>query len=266
MTSQLLQLLNSPAYLAALLAVLGLIVGSFLNVVIWRLNAPLLAGGQDGGNLYKPRSYCPQCRNQLLWWQLIPLLSFIWLRARCYYCKQSISWQYPLVELATAIIFAALGWFMPAGINLLLWLAFSCWGLALCVSDWRWMLLPDSLSLSLLWYGLLINSLGLWSNLHGAVYGAAVGFALFWSVNALYKLIRKRDGMGGGDQKLLAALGACFGLQAVWPIVLIASVAGCLQALCGYLIRRQVQRAQVVIFGPWLIIAAVIYQLFLYWF
>ena len=247
-----------PLYSAAALLVLGLIVGSFLNVVIWRTNAPLL-GQVNIGTLWSPRSYCPLCRQRLVWWQLLPLLSFLILRGHCHGCKQPISWQYPLIEALSAALFVAIGWYFAFSPNLelLFWLVFASLALALCVSDWRWTLLPDHLTLSLLWIGLLTNSLEVFTSLSSAVYGAAVGFCLLWSVNALYKLIRKREGMGGGDQKLLAALGACFGLEAVWPTLLFAALGGCAQALAIYLVSR---RAPIVIFGPWLLAAAVLYH------
>ena len=248
-------LLLSPLQLLVAAGVVGLILGSFLNVVIWRLNAPLL-GLSASGNLYAPRSYCPNCRHSLRWWQLIPLVSFVGLRGRCRYCRAPISWQYPLVELASAVVCIGLAWYWGWSLELGIWSLFALWALALCVSDWRWMLLPDHLTLSLLWFGLLLNSFGVWTSLTSAVHGAALGFGLLWAVNALYKLLRGREGMGGGDQKLLAALGACFGLPAIWPIILLASLGGCLQALAQYLITRKVP---IVIFGPWLIIAAIAY-------
>ena len=255
-------LLASPLYLSFSLGVIGLLLGSFVNVVIWRLSAPLL-GAPDSGNLYSPGSYCPNCRQSLRWWQLIPLFSFALLRGRCNYCKAKIAWQYPLVELAAALLLGGIGWFMGWRWELLLWSAFALWALALCVSDWRWMLLPDYLTLSLLWFGLLVNSLGVWTQLVSAVYGAALGFSLLWAINSLYKLLRGREGMGGGDQKLLAALGACFGLQAIWPIILLASLGGCAQALAQYALTRKVP---IIVFGPWLIIAAVAYwHLRSYW-
>ena len=187
----------------------------------------------------------------------MPLASFVALRGHCASCKAPISWQYPLVEAASALTVGVVTWIWGPTVHALVWLCFLLVSLTLCVSDIRWLLLPDRLTLALVWFGLMANSFQVWVPLTSAVWGAAVGYVLLWSVNALYWVLRRRDGMGGGDQKLFAALGACFGLDSLWPTLLLASFSGAIAALMYRAIKG---RVPVVIFGPWLLAAALAWQ------
>ncbi len=254
------------AHPAATAAVLGLLVGSFLNVVILRL-PPRLAHGwrQDARevlnlapvdepappNLVTRGSHCPACGHALSWWENIPLLSWIALRGRCRACGTSISLQYPLVEAATAIasglVAAQFGFGWETAIALL-----ATWCLvALTVIDLRTQLLPDQLTLPLLWLGLLAAAGGLFQTPSDAIIGAAAGYLALWSVYWLFKLLTGKEGMGYGDFKLLGALGAFCGVSGLLPIILLSSVFG---AVIGsiFLAVRGRERGTPIPFGPFL--------------
>jgi len=261
-------------------AVLGLLVGSFLNVVIHRLPRmmerqwlqdmadwqrqtdgvaldaqPTAAAppAQATFNLARPASHCPACLHTLRWHENIPVLSFVFLRGRCSACGAAISWRYPLVELATAALFSVCllrwGW-SPAG---WLWCGFSATLLALACIDLDTQLLPDDLTLPLLWAGLAAAALG-WNpgvGLEQALWGAIAGYLSLWLVYQAFKLVTGKEGMGHGDFKLLAALGAWFGLQMLLPLVLMASLSGALLGL-GQRAMGRLQPGQAMAFGPYL--------------
>ncbi len=261
-----------PAEGAALAGVFGLIIGSFLNVVIHRLPKMLEQQwadecahytAQEAGTtpaapsaprvtLSQPRSACPACGHAIRWYENIPVFSYLALRGRCSTCKTRISPRYPLVELATATLFAFCAWrwgITPAG---------AAWGLfcavivTLACIDWDTTLLPDDLTLPLLWAGLLASALQ-WTPvpLFSAVMGAAAGYLSLWSVYWGFKLATGKEGMGYGDFKLFAALGAWFGWQALVPIILIASVIG---AIVGIALKLTsgLREGGYVPFGPFL--------------
>lgn len=261
---------------AALGGVLGLLIGSFLNVVIHRLprimeqqwadecrqhaEEQALAAGQAlaplaGGeriSLSAPRSRCPHCGHAIRWYENVPVLSYLALRGRCAGCKAGISARYPLVELTTAALFAfCLGqWgISPTG---LVWCGFSAALLTLALIDWDTTLLPDDITLPLLWAGLIAAALR-WTDvpLADAVWGAAAGYLSLWLVFWGFKLATGKDGMGYGDFKLFAALGAWFGWQALVPIILAASVIG---AIIGIVMkfRSQLRAGGYIPFGPFL--------------
>lgn len=221
----------------------GAIIGSFLNVVILRLPPRLEWGwrsqarevlGEDGGDsddkppigLVWESSRCPSCSTPIKPWDNIPLLGFALLRGRCRSCKASISWQYPLVELFTAIAFALcvvqFGWSAQAA------LAIICTAFLIAGSgiDARTTLLPDVITLPLLWLGLLINTQGVFATPVDAIIGAAAGYLALWSVFWIFKLLTGKEGMGYGDFKLLGALGAWMGWQSLLGIILLSSVVG----------------------------------------
>jgi len=241
-----------------LAALLGLVSGSFLNVLIHRL--PLMIARECGRDAARfdiawPPSHCPRCRAQLSWRENIPLLSWLMQNGRCRHCQQHIAWHYPLVELAAAALVVLAVWLPYPGNLTLPWHVLLLWGLlALAVIDLKTQLLPDALTLSLLWLGLLVNLDGALTPLADAVIGAAVGYASLWLIRAVHMQIRSVEGMGLGDAKLLAALGAWMGWTVLPLIVLIASLAGTLVGLALIVVRRGAWQAQLP-FGQWLALA-----------
>ena len=214
------------------LALVGLCIGSFLNVVIHRLPQMLDRGWKaecadmlgvkvdlpPEMTLSTPRSRCPSCGHAIAWYENIPVLSYLWLRGKCSACKTPISARYPFFEVLTAAIFAALAWRFGAQPTTLLWCAFAAVLVALAGIDWDTTLLPDGLTLPLLWGGLVAAALGLTTSLSSAVWGAVAGYLSLWSVYWLFKLATGKEGMGYGDFKLLAALGAWLGASMVLPV------------------------------------------------
>lgn len=273
---------SSALYLVVTL--LGLLVGSFLNVVIHRL--PLMLqrdwqqecaelNGQPPAelppfNLCTPRSRCPHCQHQLSAFDNIPLLSWCWLRGRCRYCRAGISTRYPLVELAAAALAALALWRFGASPQLLAALLFSWMLLCMTLIDIDHLLLPDSLTLPLLWLGLLLNINELFVSLSSAVLGAAIGYGILWSLFWLFKLATGKEGMGYGDFKLLAAIGAWFGWQALLPVLLLASLVGSVLGL-ALMASKRLGEDRVLPFGPALALAGWVYLLWgtqltqLYW-
>jgi len=266
----------------------GLLSGSFLNVLIHRW--PLMLAAESGGpqgtgrshplNLAWPRSHCPRCHTPLTVWQLIPVLSFVWLGGRCGHCRHPIAWRYPVVELLN------MAWWLWCGLALPAWLAalpqpaalagvpsgltwgpslaWSLWGstvLALAWIDWDSTWLPDGLTQPLAWGGLVAAGLG-WSGLPltQALAGAVLGYLSLWSVATVFHWVTRQEGMGGGDFKLLAALGAWCGPMLLIPLVLMASVLGLLVGLV-LRARGQLREGRYIPFGPFLIGAAVALRL-----
>ena len=254
--------MTNPFIDIAFMALLGLAIGSFLNVLIHRL--PIMieqswtepaSPGEPAFNLAFPASHCPDCRHPIAWHDNLPLLSFVMLHGRCRHCHTSISWQYPLVELFTALLFA---WSLlthadwPAA---LAWSGFAAALLALAVIDARTRWLPDAITQPLTWGGLIAAAMG-WTavSLPDALGGAVAGYLCLWLVYWGFRLATGREGMGHGDFKLLAALGAWFGWPQLWALVLIASVTGVLGA--GVLAWRQRLPAnRQIAFGPFLALA-----------
>lgn len=262
-------LANNTAALAAVLVVFSLLVGSFLNVVILRLPImmfrswkqdcqqtelpahPALNDLSQPYNLVKPDSHCPKCQAPVKAWQNIPVLSWLVLRGKCAGCSTNISVRYPLVELTTAVLSAVLLVKFSWGWPLLAMLAFTWLLIAMSVIDIDHQILPDVLTLSLLWLGLLANSQGLFTNLHDAVYGAALGYGVLWSVYWVFKLTTGKEGMGFGDFKLLAALGAWLGVQSIPLIILLSSVVGAVVGIAGIMILGRDKNIPIP-FGPYL--------------
>ncbi|MGE4406577.1 prepilin peptidase [Pseudomonas sp.] len=250
-------------------ALVGLLVGSFLNVVIhrlpimmqrdWRMQAreyleyPSEPAGERF-NLLLPGSHCPHCGHEIRSWENIPLVSWLALRGKCSSCKAPISARYPLVELACGLLSGYVAWHFgfswQAGAMLLL-----TWGLlAMSMIDVDHQLLPDALVLPLLWLGLILNDFGLFVSLESALWGAVAGYLSLWSVYWLFKLLTGKEGMGYGDFKLLAMLGAWGGWQVLPLTILLSSVVG---AVLGSILLR-VQNAESntpIPFGPYLAIA-----------
>ena len=270
-----------PWLYVALLTIFGLLVGSCLNVVIYRLpimlerswqqeyreyfgegegeregTADATAGKRqpERFNLLVPRSACPHCGHPISALENIPLISWLWLRGRCRDCQAPISARYPLVELLTGLASGCVAWhFLPGwplyGALLLTWTL-----IALTFIDLDKMLLPDQLTLPLLWAGLLLNLLGGLTSLQDAVIGAMTGYLLLWSLYWSFKLLTGKEGMGYGDFKLLAALGAWLGWQSLPLILILSSVVGAVVGITLMLLRRH-QQGNPIPFGPYLAMA-----------
>lgn len=249
--------------LAGLAAVLGLLIGSFLNVLIHRLPVMMLRESanfvaQERGealphreryNLWLPRSACPHCGVTLPAHHTVPLLSWLCLRGRCAQCQAPISLRYPLVELLTAALFALVAWRFGLGLHALALMTCTAMLIALAFIDAETMLLPDDLTLPLLWLGLLVNLDHRLVALHDAVLGAMLGYGVLWLIFWIFKLITGKDGLGYGDFKLMAALGAWLGWQALPLVLLLASALGAVLGL-GLLLAGRHQRGQAIAFGP----------------
>lgn len=231
-----------PAVAPWAAAVFGALVGSFLNVVIlrlpprlehaWRRDAlellELEPEGEPPIGLVVEPSRCPHCGHHLRWWENLPIVSWLVLRGRCSACKSPISWQYPLVELLTALAFAVCIWRFGAGLEGLLAMAFSGILIAAAGIDARTQFLPDLLTLPLLWLGLLAATQGLFVPAETAIFGAVAGYLSLWLIFQAFLMLTGKEGMGYGDFKLLAALGAWLGWQQLLLVVILASVSGAL--------------------------------------
>ena len=256
--------MSSPWVLGLVWCVLGLVVGSFLNVVIHRLPRMLaMDPGAEPYDLAKPRSHCPHCQTPLALRHNLPLLSFLVLRGRCAFCGAPIAWRYPLVEASNALIWVSCGlWFSSGQTDAqAAALAWACGGsllLALTCIDWETTLLPDSLTQPLLWLGLLAAEMG-WSglSLSSALWGAVVGYGSFALIAWVFERVTGQEGLGAGDFKLLAALGAWLGPLPLIPLVFLAASSG---ALVGLALRAkgQLREGRYVPFGPFLALAAVV--------
>jgi len=254
------------------LGLLGLCIGSFLNVVIYRLplmlergwrmeSADLLGVAHEEKaaaiTLSSPRSRCPSCGHEIAWHENIPVASWLWLRGRCSACNAAIPARYPLVELATAALFALAAWQHGAQPVALLWCGFCAALVALAGIDWDTTLLPDNLTLPLLWVGIASAALGWTIPLGDAVWGAIVGYLSLWSIYWVFKLTTGKEGMGFGDFKLLAALGAGLGWKMILPILLGASVIGAIVGI-GMKMSAQLREGRYVPFGPFLVGAGLV--------
>ena len=260
------EFLAIPGVAVALAGLLGLLVGSFLNVVILRLPARLMHQWREqsremlelGGDVEPPppglvwqASHCPQCKHALGALENIPVVSWLVLRGRCKHCGTKISVQYPLVELLTAVCSALIVWKLGVGWQAAAGLLFTWALIALAGIDVRTQLLPDQITLPLLWFGLLIALAPFFVDASSAILGAAIGYLSLWSVYWGFKLLTGKEGMGYGDFKLLGALGAWMGPWALLPIVLLSSLIGAVVG--GTLLAVQGRdRATPIPFGPFL--------------
>lgn len=269
---------DSALALGTLGALLGLLVGSFLNVVVHRLprmlerqwaddcatafparsegdGAQATAPAAAAYNLWRPRSSCPHCGHRIAWHENIPVLSWLLLRGKCSACAGAISARYPLTELATALLFAFVAWRWGVTFTAAAWAMFAAALLALALIDWDTTFLPDDINLPLLWAGLIAAALG-WTGvaLADALWGAVAGYLSLWSVYQAFRLATGKDGMGFGDFKLFAALGAWFGWQALIPMILLASATGAAVGIALKL-RGGLRKGGYVPFGPFLALA-----------
>jgi len=272
--------LVEPAAFPWVALVIGLCIGSFLNVVIhrlpkmmeraWRAECAELAGqpapAEERFNLFVPRSRCPSCGTLITAFQNVPVLSYVVLRGKCSNCKTPISLKYPLVELLAGIGAGYCAWrFGPtlagAGATLFVWFA-----IALAFVDQETGFLPDDLTLPLLWLGLLVNVSGAFAPLAEAVIGAAAGYLFLWAVNAAFRALRGVDGMGYGDFKLTAAVGAFLGWKALPFVILLSSVLGLTFGVLQMLGAKRGWDARFRFhFGPYLAAAGIVAMLWGAW-
>ena len=266
----------SPALFTGTCLVLGLVIGSFLNVVIHRLpimlerrwraecaelcsEVPTLPAPTAAPyNLVVPRSCCPACQAPIHAWQNIPLLSYLWLRGRCAHCSARISLRYPLVEALTGLLSALVGWKFGFGWPALAALVLTWFLVALAAIDVDQQLLPDNLTLPLMWLGLVLSLFAagpggapLPVDPRTSLIGAAAGYLSLWGVYHVFRLLTSKEGMGYGDFKLLAALGAWLGWQMLLPTVIIAAAVGAVVGITLIIVRRR-SSAVPIPFGPFL--------------
>jgi len=267
---------NTVLYLS-LVAILGLLVGSFLNVVIYRLpeilkrqwktdcvsflaqeneSAPDSTSDSDDKpfNLVVPRSRCPRCGHLITAVENIPVLSFIFLKGRCRECKTPISIRYPLIEILSASLAVLVAWKYGFSYQAAMGIILSWALISLSLIDYDHMYLPDNITLPFLWLGLLLNLNGLFIDLSSAVIGAIAGYLVLWVVYQIFKKITGKEGMGYGDFKLLAMLGAWLGWQALPAIILISSLVGSIIGI-SLILLKQHHRDRPIPFGPYLAIA-----------
>lgn len=271
MPASLLAPLADPAVFAVLAGLLGLLIGSFLNVVIhrlpkmmereWHAQCAELRGepapGGEALGLATPRSRCPHCGHRITAPENIPLLSYLALRGKCRGCGAAIGVRYPLVEAATGLLFAFAAIRLGPSLAAAGAILFLAAAVALTFIDFDTQLLPDDITLPLLWTGLLFNVAGTYTDLQSAVVGAAAGYLSLWSVYWLFKLATGKEGMGHGDFKLLAAIGAWLGWQVLPLTILLSSFVGAVAGIVLIVLARHGRNVPIP-FGPYLAAAGVI--------
>jgi leader peptidase (prepilin peptidase)/N-methyltransferase len=263
------QLAAEPTLWYPLLFVLGAVVGSFLNVVILRLPKIMQQHWRseceafleleptqtdEPLSLSHPPSTCPSCNTRIKPWQNIPILSWLMLRGKCANCSASISIRYPIIELMTALLSVVVAMQFTYDWGLLLALVTTWCLVALTVIDAETQLLPDDITLPLLWLGLVANAFGVFTDLQSALWGAVFGYGILWSIYWIFKLTTGKEGMGYGDFKLLGALGALLGWQALPMIILMSSAVGAIIGI-ALMATKRLNREQPMPFGPYLAIA-----------
>ncbi|MFA6178161.1 MAG: A24 family peptidase [Candidatus Methylopumilus sp.] len=259
-----------PAVFITVSVVLGLMIGSFLNVVIyrlpkmmereWRKGCQELQGLEPAEepkfNLAVPRSACPGCGHKISSLENIPVLSYLFLGGKCKACKTSISPRYPLIEALTGIMLGLISWkFGYSSMAVFAWV-FAIALITLTFIDFDTQLLPDDITLPLLWLGLLFNLNTGFTDIHSAIVGAVAGYLILWSVYWLFKIVTGKEGMGYGDFKLLAAIGAWFGWQLLPAVILLSSVAGTIIGI-GLIVLAKRGRNVPMPFGPYLALGGI---------
>ena len=266
---------NNAVLFYGVVAFLGLFFGSFLNVVIYRLPIMMhnewqeamqemtvtedtkntkdseVTANSEPFNLSVPRSRCPKCSNLITWWQNIPVLSYLLLQGKCYKCKTPISIRYPIIELVTMLLSMVVAWHFGANLMCVVGIVTTWFLIAMTMIDFDHQLLPDSLTLPLMWIGLLTALIPVFTDLRSAVIGAAMGYLILWLVYQFFKLITGKEGMGYGDFKLLAALGALLGWQQLPVIILLSSLVGAVVGLSLIAITGR-DKSIPIPFGPYL--------------
>ncbi|WP_295687839.1 A24 family peptidase [uncultured Nevskia sp.] len=265
MTALIDALANDPLFLGITTTLLGLVVGSFLNVVILRLPRMLEADWQAEArellelapveapklSLTQPPSRCPGCGSAIRAWQNIPIVSWLLLRGRCASCKTAISMQYPLVELASALMSAVCVWRFGWSPQLAAALVLTWTLIALTVIDLRETILPDNMTLPLMWLGLGLSTVPVFVGMSASIWGAIVGYLSLWSIYHLFRIITGKHGMGYGDFKLMAGLGAWFGAMSLPILLLLSSAVGAVIGL-GLIVFRGHDRNVPIPFGPYI--------------
>lgn len=257
---------QSPLILTSIVFILGLLVGSFLNVVIYRLPVMMNRAWrkecldyldmaeeteQPPFNLSVPGSHCPKCKAQVKPWQNIPVLSYLLLGGKCHHCKTPISIRYPLIEAFTAVLSAIVAWHFGFSLALLFALVLTWVLIALSFIDIDHQLLPDQLTLPTLWLGIFLNLFAVFTDLESSVIGAMAGYLSLWSIYHLFKLFTGKEGMGYGDFKLLSLLGAWLGWQYLPLIILLSSLVGAILGIAMIVFVKHDHR-QPIPFGPYL--------------
>ncbi len=263
--------LSDPFTFMVYVFVFSLCIGSFLNVVAYRLPVMMRNQVEDDYrdlfekepkertlfNLSTPHSACPKCKSPIKPWQNIPVISYLWLKGKCANCKTSISIRYPIVELTTGLLGLLVAYQFGASWQTAALLIFTYFLVALTLIDMDEYLLPDSLTLPLIWIALIANSFALFTTLESAVYGAIAGYLSLWSIYWIFKLLTGKEGMGYGDFKLLAAIGALLGWQALPVVILLSSVVGAVVGILGIMIMGRDKNIPTP-FGPYLAAAGFI--------
>ncbi len=267
-------LFSNPLTFMICAFIFSLCIGSFLNVVAYRLPVMMRHQVEDDFldlteqepkerptfNLSVPHSACPKCKSPIKPWQNIPVISYLWLKGKCANCKTSISARYPIVELSTGLLGLLVAFHFGATWQTAALLLFTYFLVALTLIDLDEYLLPDSLTLPLIWIALIANSFGLFASLESAVYGAIAGYLSLWSIYWIFKLLTGKEGMGYGDFKLLAAIGALLGWQALPVVILLSSVVGAVVGILGIMIMGRDKNIPIP-FGPYLAAAGFIVAL-----
>lgn len=262
---------DMPVFFIGFVTLMGLMVGSFLNVVIYRLPEMMKRNWQQQCaelrgeviepqatfNLIFPRSACTHCGHTITALENIPVISYIVLQGRCSRCHTPISWRYPLVEAISAIMSGVVAWHFGFGLMTIAALMFVWALIALAVIDLNTQLLPDDITLPLLWLGLLINMTHGFTDIHSAIIGAVAGYLSLWLVYWSFKLITGKEGMGYGDFKLLAAIGAWLGWQMLPLVLLSSSLVGACVGI-GLIVAAKLKNNMPIPFGPYLVGGAVI--------
>jgi leader peptidase (prepilin peptidase)/N-methyltransferase len=254
-------------YIAVIL--LGLIIGSFLNVVIYRLPLMMkrewhmqsceilnqdIAWNEADISLAKPNSFCPQCKQPIKPWNNIPVLSFLLLRGRCQNCHNSIPWRYPFIEILSAVAAALCFWRFGYTWNMACLLVLS-WGLiAASVIDTNEQFIPDIITIPLLWLGLLANTFFLFVPPQNAILGAIIGYLFFWCIAKLFYLVRGKEGLGYGDFKLIALFGAWIGLWPLLNIIIMSCILGIIVGV-AFMAYKKINLGSQIPFGPFLALA-----------
>ena len=270
MQNILLEFQNNPWLFYTAVTLISLSVGSFLNVVIYRL--PVMMQNEwrtdcrnfleleadkktsETFNLSKPNSSCPNCGHKIRAWENIPVISYLVLAGKCSSCKTHISIQYPVIEIVTALLSLLIAFKFGVSAETFFGLIFTWALVSLTMIDAKTQLLPDDITLPLLWLGILVNTSDLYTDLESSVFGAMAGYLILWSIYKLFKLVTGKEGMGYGDFKLLAALGAWMGWILLPQIILLSSLVGAVIGVSMIMIRKH-DKSVPIPFGPYLAIA-----------
>ena len=264
------QLQNNSSFFYTVIIFLGLCVGSFLNVVIYRLPIMLekewtqqcheflehdiATDNTEKFNLSYPASSCPQCNHKIRFWENIPVISYLLLRGKCSNCKTHISFQYPLIEIITAILSVVVAYHFAATLQTLAALLLTWSLIALSLIDAKKQILPDNITQPLLWLGIIVNLSALFTPTVSSIIGAIAGYLILWSIYHLFKLLTGKEGMGYGDFKLLAVLGAWMGWEMLPLIIVLSSVVGAVIGIIMVVFKKH-DKSIPIPFGPYLAIA-----------